>query len=163
MPKVIPFHPKTLEPHFKVTEVQITYRNRVPLRERIQVTKSETAYKILRRAWDENKVELLEQFKILLLDQQNNCLGVSNIATGGIASCLADPRVIFVTALKAKASSIILAHNHPSGSLQPSAADIALTRKLHQGGGLLDIAVLDHLILTPESYRSLADEGLMPG
>lgn len=147
---------------FKVNEVEIIYRNRIPYQDRIQVTQSATAYEVLRAAWDENRLELVEQFKILLLDQKNNCLAVSDIATGGVAACVADPRVIFATALKACASGIILAHNHPSGSLQPSSADLTLTRKLVEGGKLLDINVLDHLIITPRSYASLADDGLMP-
>lgn len=153
----------TLQSLFRVNEVEIIYRNRIPYQDRIQITKSATAYEILLHAWDENRMELVEQFKILLLDQKNNCLGISDISTGGMSACLADPKVIFATALKARATGIILAHNHPSGNLQPSDSDKALTRKLKEGGKLLDIAVLDHLIVTPQNYISFADEGLMPG
>ena len=64
--------------------------------------------------------------------------------------------------MKARAASLILAHNHPSGNLTPSEADKSLTRKLKDGGRLLDIAVLDHLIITPRNYLSFADGGLMP-
>lgn len=152
-----------LQSLFRVSEVEIIYRNKIPYQERIQITKSATAYEILRQAWDENRMELVEQFKILLLDQKNNCLGISDISTGGMSACLADPKVIFATALKARATGIILAHNHPSSNLQPSEADKVLTRKLREGGKLLDIAVLDHLIVTPQNYLSFADEGLMPG
>ncbi|WP_240543751.1 JAB domain-containing protein [Spirosoma foliorum] len=87
---------------------------------------------------------MLEQFKILLLDCQNNCLAISDIATGGMSACLVDPKVFFVTALNANASGIILSHNHPSGSQQPSQQDLALTRKLADCGKLLNTAVLDH-------------------
>ncbi|QMW01696.1 JAB domain-containing protein [Spirosoma foliorum] len=153
----------TLQSLFRVNEVEIIYRNKIPYQDRIQIKKSATAYEILLHAWDENRMELIEQFKILLLDQKNNCLGISDISTGGMNACLADPKVIFATALKGKATSIILAHNHPSGNLQPSDSDKALTRKLKEGGKLLDIAVLDHLIITPQNYISFADEGLMPG
>lgn len=90
------------------------------------------------------------------------CLGISEIGIGGISSCVADPRPIFATALKGKASKIILAHNHPSGSLEPSKADKDITLKAVNGGKLLDIAVLDHLIITSGSYKSFADNGLMP-
>ncbi|WP_262887020.1 JAB domain-containing protein [Spirosoma arboris] len=69
---------------------------------------------------------MLEQFKILLLDGENNCLAISDIATGGMTACTVDPKVIFVTALKANTCGIILAH--PSGNLQPSPQDLALTR-----------------------------------
>lgn len=153
----------TLQHLFKVNEVEIIYRNTIPYQDRLQITSSSTAYEILLATWDTNRLELVEQFKILLLDQKNNCLAVSSIATGGISACIADPKIIFATALKAGASAIILAHNHPSGNLQPSEADKSLTRKLKEGGKLLDIAVLDHLIVTPRNYRSFADEGLMPG
>lgn len=153
----------TLQHLFKVNEVEIIYRNTTPYQDRIQIKSSATAYEILLATWNLNRLEMVEQFKILLLDQHNNCLGVSEIATGGTSSCLADPKVIFATALKARASSLILAHNHPSGNLTPSEADKSLTRKLKEGGRLLDIAVLDHLLVTPRNYRSFADDGLMPG
>lgn len=153
----------TLQSLYKVNEVQISYRNHIPYAERIQIKQSATAYEILRHAWDENRLELLEQFNILLLDRQNNCLGIAAIATGGISACVVDPKVIFMTALKTNASGIILAHNHPSGNLQPSEQDISLTRKLCQGGKLLDIPILDHLIVTAHSYTSFADKGLLPG
>ncbi len=152
----------SLQHLFKVNEVEIIYRNTIPYQDRLQITSSATAYEILLATWDANRLELVEQFKILLLDQKNNCLAVSGIATGGLSACIADPKIIFATALKAGASALILAHNHPSGNLQPSEADKALTRKLKEGGRLLDIAVLDHLIITPRNYRSFADEGLMP-
>ena len=74
---------------------------------------------------------------------------------------VADPKVIFVAALKSCSSSIILAHNHPSGNLKPSEADLQLTRKIKEAGKLLDIQVLDHLIISSEGYLSFADEGIL--
>ncbi|WP_317168263.1 JAB domain-containing protein [Pontibacter pamirensis] len=103
----------------------------------------------------------MEQFKVMLLNRANKVLGIYETSTGGVAGTVADPKLIFVAALKACASSIVLCHNHPSGNLKPSAADLQLTKKIKQGGELLDIAVLDHIILTSESYYSLADEGLL--
>jgi DNA repair protein RadC len=78
-----------------------------------------------------------------------------------MAGTIADPKVIFSAALKACASSIILSHNHPSGNLKPSNADIQLTKKIVNAGNLLDIAVLDHVIVSAEGYYSFADEGLL--
>jgi len=147
---------------YSVNEVEIVYKNKIPYQDRIQINQSSTAYEILRQCWDENRIELVEQFKILLLDRRHHCLGVSEIATGGITGCVVDPRIVFATALKTRASGLILAHNHPSGNLKPSEADIALTRKLMQGGKLLEISVLDHLIVTSHNYCSFADDGLMP-
>jgi DNA repair protein RadC len=107
---------RTLQSLFRVNEVELIYRNKIPYQDRIQITRSATAYEILLNAWDENRMEMVEEFKILLLDQKNNCLGISDISTGSISGCLADPKVIFATALKARATGLILAHNHPSGA-----------------------------------------------
>lgn len=145
----------------KVSEVELVYKTKVKASERPVVSSSKEVYELLRRTWDENKIELVEQFKILLLNQSNKVLGICELATGGICGTVADPRIIFTMALKAAASNIILAHNHPSGSLKPSQADVQLTRKIKEGGQLLDITVLDHLIITKEAYYSFADEGTM--
>lgn len=146
----------------KVTEVELIYRNKVPVKERMQVCSSLDAYKILDETWDDGKMELQEQFKILLLDRKNNCLGVSLIATGGVSDCMVDGKILFATALKARASGIILAHNHPSGAKDFSTADRTLTKKFAEAAKLLDMNVLDHLVLTAEGYVSLSDQGGMP-
>lgn len=102
-----------------------------------------------------------EEFWILLLNRANAVLSRHLISKGGQAGTVADPKIIFKTALENSAASIILAHNHPSGNLKPSHADINLTRKLKEGAELLDICVLDHLIFSNTSYYSFADEGLL--
>lgn len=84
-----------------------------------------------------------------------------NISQGGLSGTLADPKVIFAVALKACASGMILAHNHPSGELSPSDADISLTRKLKSGGDILQINVHDHLIVSRYGFYSFLDEGMM--
>lgn len=147
---------------FRVNEIELVYRNPIPPNDRIVIKDSYSAFSVLQAAWDMNKIDLVEEFHILLLDRANSVLGLSHIATGSISSCVADPRIIFATALKARASSLILSHNHPSGNLRPSNADLEMTRKLVEGGKLLDINVLDHLILTSHSYLSFGDECLMP-
>lgn len=147
---------------FQVTEVELVYRNKVPPKDRPQIQHSSHAYEMLMMAWDMNKIELLEQFKIVLLDRRNACIGISDISTGGITGCIVDARIVFSTALKARASSIILSHNHPSGNLTPSNEDINITKKLVEAGKLLDIHVIEHMIVTPHSYYSFADNGLLP-
>jgi DNA repair protein RadC len=107
------------------------------------------------------KMEVQEVFSILLLDRSNKVLGINIVSMGGINQTLVDTKLVFSVALKALASSIILCHNHPSGNVRPSTADIQLTEKLRQAGQLLDISVLDHLILTADSYKSFADEGIL--
>lgn len=150
---------ETTQSLFRVTEVELSYRSRVKPSERPKVNNSKDAYKILLAHWDMNKIELVEQFKILLLDRNNACLGISEIATGGIAGCIVDPKIIFSTALKAKASSILLAHNHPSGNLIPSIDDERITKKICSGAKFFDMNVPDHLIISPYDYYSMTDEG----
>jgi len=109
----------------------------------------------------EEFIQHREAFAILLLNQANRILGFATISTGGICGTVADPRIIFQHALMGNACGIILCHNHPSGSLKPSSADINLTKKLKEGAELLDMRILDHIILTESSYASFADEGWM--
>lgn len=104
---------------------------------------------------------LHEEFWIVLLNKANKVLAINLISKGGQSATVSDPKIIFKSALEHNAASIILAHNHPSGSLIPSDADIKLTRKITEGGKLLEIAVLDHLIFAESKYLSFADEGLM--
>ena len=110
--------------------------------------------------WSDH-IELIEEFYILLLNRSNKVLGCTNISKGGVSGTVVDAKVIFAAALAANASSVILAHNHPSGNLKPSHADKEITQKLKGGGELLDIAVLDHLIITKDGYTSFADEGYL--
>lgn len=102
-----------------------------------------------------------EEFWILLLNRANRIVSRERISVGGVAGTVVDAKMVFQKALQQLASSIILVHNHPSGNLRPSQADLDLTKKLKNAGKVLDIQVLDHLIIAGSSYTSLADEGLM--
>ncbi len=102
-----------------------------------------------------------EEFHVLLLNTSLKLISDERISVGGIANTIADPRIIFNLALKNHATSIILVHNHPSGNHKPSQQDIALTKKLREGGKLLDIEVADHIIISESGYYSLTDEGLI--
>ena len=102
-----------------------------------------------------------EEFWILLLNRANKITSRQLISKGGQAGTVADQKIIFNTALQNHASSVILAHNHPSGNLKPSQADIDLTRKLKAAGAFLDISVLDHLIITESGFFSFTDEGML--
>lgn len=145
----------------QVAEIQLTYKSNVKPSLRPKVQSSREAYEILLNNWDNGKLEFIEQFKVMLLNRANKVLGVMEVSTGGISGTVADPRLIFVAALKCGASGIILSHNHPSGNIKPSQADISLTRKMKDGGKLLEIQLLDHIIITTEGYYSFADEGMM--
>ncbi|HLV24338.1 MAG TPA: JAB domain-containing protein [Moheibacter sp.] len=142
---------------YKVTEVELIYRTDSSFNERHKISNTEDAHNILRQNWDENKIELLEQAKILLLNRAMQVLGIYNLSSGGTSGTVVDAKQIFAVALKANASAIILAHNHPSGNLTPSDADKKITEKICKGGKFLDIEVLDHIIITKNQYYSFAD------
>lgn len=147
---------------FRVSEIEITYRNPVPVAQRAKIIDPYTASELFRENWDRDKIELVEQFKVMMLDRGNACLGISTISSGGITACPVDIRLIFATALKCRATSILLAHNHPSGNCKFSHADQDLTHRICEAGRILDIPVLDHLLLTAESYRSMSEEDILP-
>jgi DNA repair protein RadC len=102
-----------------------------------------------------------EEFWILLLNRANHVKSKHLISKGGQSGTIADPKIIFKTALEQNAAYIILAHNHPSGNLKPSTEDVRLTKKLVEGGKMMDLLVVDHLIITDKGYYSFADEGLI--
>jgi len=102
-----------------------------------------------------------EEFYILYLNNSNKVISTFQLSKGGITGTLVDVRLVFKRALELGATALILAHNHPSGTLQPSSADKAITAKLKQAGESLDIKVLDHLIITENDFFSFADNNMM--
>lgn len=102
-----------------------------------------------------------ETFYVLYLTYNCRVLHYRCISSGGISSTVADPRLIFREALETGATRLLLCHNHPSGSLSPSFADIGLTRKLKEAGRLLDIEVIDHIIVSEAGYYSMVEEGVI--
>ena len=102
-----------------------------------------------------------EEFWILLLNKANRVMAKQRISAGGQSMTIVDPKLIFKIALEHNAASIILGHNHPSGNLHASTADMHITKKLVEAGKLLELPVLDHIILTDHSFISMADEGLI--
>jgi len=110
-----------------VAEIQLIYKSNIRPSQRPKVTSSRESYQILFNAWDKDKVEFIEQFKIMLLNRANKVLGIVDITSGTSTATIVDPKLIFATALKTNACSIIAAHNHPSGNRTPSQTDITLT------------------------------------
>lgn len=127
----------------------------------ISLSNADQAAEAIRSFYERGELDLRESFFVLYLDRQNKPIGYYRHSTGGIASTVVDNRLILATALKCLASAMIIAHNHPSGNLQPSESDKILTKKLTEGGKLIDVQVLDHLIITSTGYSSFADSGLM--
>ena len=123
-----------------------------------QITSSEDAYKIISPELLDNRHE---EFWILLLNRRNIVIKKQLISSGGVTGTVADPKIIFKSALEELACGIILAHNHPSGNLKPSQQDIHLTKKMTEGGRVLEIPVLDHIIFTDNGYFSFADENML--
>ncbi|WP_339883520.1 JAB domain-containing protein [Polaribacter vadi] len=139
-------------------EVEIHYKR--PLFSSMQkIASSLEASTILRNYIDTNVLDVKEFFWIILLSRANKILGISAISSGTISGVLVNYREIIQLTLLSNASHIIVAHNHPSGKLAPSENDRRITEKLQEGLNLFDAKLLDHLILTSESYYSFADAG----
>ena len=145
----------------QVTEVELVYKAEIKPSERPVIKSSRDAYDVFLKVWDENKISFQEEFKVLLLNQANQVIGVYNASMGGITGTVADPRLILAAAIKGLSVSLVLGHNHPSSNLKPSRADEELTNKIKEAAKYHDIKVLDHIIVTTEGYYSFADEGLL--
>lgn len=126
--------------------------------EKPRVSSSQEAYDLL----SGDMIDLPhEEFWVLLLNRANRLIRKHRISEGGVSGTVADPKVIFKSALDHLASGIIVAHNHPSGNRTASQSDIDLTRKLKEAGKFLEIQLLDHLIVCGPKYFSFADEGML--
>lgn len=146
----------------KVNEISISYKERSSIENAPSIKSSCDAAELLFENWDEDTITLYESFKVLLLNNSNKVKGVYELSRGGITGTLVDMRILFATVLKSLSVGIILAHNHPSGKLQASEADIRLTKKIQKAAKLLDISVLDHLIIAPNgNYYSFADNHII--
>ena len=143
----------------QLAEIQVSYSPHIL--EDYQITSNRKAYELLLENWDENTLQMQEEVKVLLLNRNNKVLGIYPLAKGGMTECTIDIRLILSVALKTLATGIILAHNHPAGSLKPSTDDLKLTNKLKESCKLFDIILLDHLILAKSGYYSFAEEGLL--
>ena len=125
-----------------------------------KITSSDKASEFIKQFYNED-IEIFESSFILLLNNANNTIGYAKISQGGITDTVVDVRLIAKYAVESLCAGVILAHNHPSGNLKPSQADINITEKTKTALSLLDIDLLDHLILTSDSFYSLSDNGHM--
>lgn len=142
-----------------IQEIKVSYTS--GNRDKVKITNSKDSYELLLSCWSQKIIELQEEFKVLLLNRNHQVLGIYPLSKGGVSGTVVDAKLVFSVALKCNASSIIIAHNHPSGNLKPSEADLRLTKKLKEAGNYLDVKVLDHIILSREGYYSFADESQM--
>ena len=137
-------------------EIQVSYKKKTVGK----IQTAEDGYTYLKPLY-EDFVDLREAFIVLYLNRSNNIIGHFVASTGGVSGTVVDSKLIFATGLACLASSILLSHNHPSGNTKPSEQDLQITKKIKECGKLLDMPVLDHLILTSETYYSFANEGLL--
>jgi len=153
----------SLEVLNNVSEIDIVYKRKTKclMSDRPLISTSADAYKVFLHYWNGDKIDLLEEFKVIFLNRSNRVMQIFTVSQGGITGTVADARLILGAAVKIAACAMILAHNHPSGSMKPSRADEELTRKIKEAAGYFDIKVLDHVIISPENYYSFADEGLL--
>ena len=141
----------------EVAEIKVSYSTTST--PKIKITSVNKAFEVLLSLWDLDTIELQEEFKVLLLNRANEVLGIYPLSKGGITGTVVDSRLIFAVALKCNATGILLCHNHPSGNLKPSDADITLTRSIKKCADFLDITLIDHLIITKNGYFSFSNEG----
>ena len=141
-------------------ELKLSYRRTGESSKYGPIRSSKDSFQILAGVFDQDLIEAREEFIILYLNRANMVIGYYKAFQGGVASVIADTKLILSMGLKTLASSIILAHNHPSGRLIPSEQDLRLTQRVKDAGRQVDIELLDHLILGPVGkYYSFADEG----
>ena len=146
-------------PH--IAEVTLAYRTPVPVESLPSITSPDEAAAYLRSIWDDDLLELKEQFVVVLLDNMKQVLGWNIVSSGGSTSTIVDIAAIYQVGLLGNAQSLILAHNHPSGYGKASTADINLTKRAVEAGKLLGIPVDDHIILYRGGYISLRNQGLI--
>ncbi|OWK73876.1 hypothetical protein CBW16_00180 [Flavobacteriaceae bacterium JJC] len=126
--------------------------------EKIQISESKDIYKVLKPYLSDLQTE---EFWAIFLNQNNRILGKSRLSSGGINQSIVDVRILFRTALEYFATGIAIAHNHPSGNLKPSQDDLKITKQINEAGKMMNIQLLDHLIISQNSYFSFADENLL--
>ena len=128
---------------------------------KVKITSSKDSTDFFRKVWDEDTIEYCESAIVMYLNRANNTIGYYKVSQGGLSSTVIDIRMVLGAALKCGASAIIIAHNHPSGQMNPSEEDKNITKKLKDGCAILDIQLLDHCILTENSFYSFTDEGML--
>lgn len=141
-----------------VCEISVSYSTKIPARERVQIRNSRDIYDFLTPIFS-CCMEHHEEMWAIYMNNQHRILGTAKISQGGISETTADPKIILQIALKANATSIIIAHNHPAGNPYPSSCDDKITQKLREVSKFIDIQLTDHVVICDGCYYSYADEG----
>jgi len=140
----------------EIFEIDVVYKRPV-MSSMAKVNNCEDVVKLFRDLISEEKIDLKEFFLVALLSQSNHVLGISKVSMGTTTKTIINIKEIFQLAVKTNSSAIILCHNHPSGNLNPSEADVEITRRIKEVCGLCDITLLDHIILAKEGFTSFID------
>ena len=146
--------------YFTIPEIKVSYSDNVKPSERAVIKCSRDIANIMAVAL-EDCMQQHEEMYVLFLNRANRVLGITCVSKGGLSETIVDIIIILQIALKASASALVISHNHPSGATRPSQQDITITEKLKKGCQMIGIQLLDHVIMTEESYTSFADEGLL--
>lgn len=141
----------------QLAELQVSYKSQRKTKDRLKVTGPDDLADYFRSIWDEDTIDLLESVYLVCLNGAHHAIGWIKLSTGGLNSATVDPRIVFGIALKCGARSIILAHNHPGGGIDPSPEDYAISKKVKEVGDLLGIKLLDHFIVTSDSHCSMSE------
>ena len=144
---------------FKVPEIDLIKIDTRKFEGSSTIRGSEDAVEIFRQFWNKNSLPISENLNVMLLNQANKVIGIYQHSKGSVNGTVADPEMIALVAVKSLAKGVILAHNHPSGNLKPSTSDVNIANKIKQGLKLFDINLLDSLIITEDSFNSMADSG----
>lgn len=143
-----------------ISEIKIKYQPIKLDNGNIKISSSNDAFDVLLKHWNKNTIELQEEFKVLLLNNSNEVLGIYEMTKGGMTNTLVDIKLLFAVVLKSCATAIITVHNHPSGKLKPSNSDIEIYNKIKAAAKLLDIQYLDNLIISVDGKYSFNDESI---
>jgi len=141
-------------------EYVLNVREGEPSFHKAKITSPDDCYNYIKQFYHDD-IEIYESFFVAFLNRANNVIGWIKVGQGGINGTVVDPRLVAKYAIESLCSGVILAHNHPAQSTNPSDDDIKITKKIKEGLKLFDINVLDHIILTNETYYSFSNEGLL--
>jgi len=143
-------------------EVEVSYKYKSSLNQRPKLSSPHEVFEFAKYLFHQDRLGLQEQFIVIYLNKSNKVIGSCNLFTGSISACVVDIKLILAIGLKLMAHGVILLHNHPSGNMQASEPDIALTKKIKNALELLDMTLLDHLIVSPDfNYIAFTQEGIL--
>lgn len=145
----------------RLAELRAVYRSRLKPEERHIIYAPRDAADYLRTIWNKRTIELVEDFVVLYLNVRHEVLGWVKVSSGGISAAQVDQRIVFAIALQTASSAIVVAHNHPTGDLEPSPEDKHLTTRFRDAGQMLRVKLLDHIIISRYASFSFNEHGLL--